>query len=357
MVNVTPFLYAHLKDTGIAFDTATRDELWALTQGHPYKLQRAAHHRYEAASNPASRFACQVANEMWCLCGDTKEDLTSADRLWESLHANRSQARPRASPQSPALVVEPAGLPATVVLGLFLPQAIRWYIKQFGTEQHADDGRHALHIVLRRDPQRNLMLQGFILLISVLAIEGVLIQALGLPWSWFAMVLGVAFGVEISLLRGVDGDVAGGVAGGVASARGWRGVQRRGWRGGSIVGGAAGGVAFGVLDGVAGGVARHVPRAVVGGIGVGVGLVVVFDILGLGGLRFGIAGSVARVASVWQSLQPSSVHSALCSRCHLRSAYRALGMDVGCGRARAGCRCHACRHSYKRGRASTGIRP
>jgi hypothetical protein len=46
------FLDVRLKDTRVDFDAVTRDELRALTQGHPYKLQRAAHHRYEAVSNP-----------------------------------------------------------------------------------------------------------------------------------------------------------------------------------------------------------------------------------------------------------------------------------------------------------------
>jgi len=47
-----PFLDARLANTGVTFDTATRDELWTLTQGHPYKLQRAAHHCYNAANDP-----------------------------------------------------------------------------------------------------------------------------------------------------------------------------------------------------------------------------------------------------------------------------------------------------------------
>ena len=46
------FLDARLANTGVTFDTATRDEIWTLTQGHPYKLQRAAHHRYEFALDP-----------------------------------------------------------------------------------------------------------------------------------------------------------------------------------------------------------------------------------------------------------------------------------------------------------------
>ena len=58
------FLDARLKDTGVAFDTATRDELWALTQGHPYKLQRAAHHRYEAASNPTHDWRAEYQRDV-----------------------------------------------------------------------------------------------------------------------------------------------------------------------------------------------------------------------------------------------------------------------------------------------------
>jgi hypothetical protein len=46
------FLAARLANTGVSFDVATRDEIWTLTQGHPYKLQRAAHHRYQFASDP-----------------------------------------------------------------------------------------------------------------------------------------------------------------------------------------------------------------------------------------------------------------------------------------------------------------
>lgn len=58
------FLDACLKDTSVAFDAATRDELWALTQGHPYKLQRAAHHRYEAASNPAHDWRAEYQRDV-----------------------------------------------------------------------------------------------------------------------------------------------------------------------------------------------------------------------------------------------------------------------------------------------------
>ncbi len=46
------FLDARLASTGVTFDAATRDEIWTFTQGHPYKLQRAAHHRYTAANDP-----------------------------------------------------------------------------------------------------------------------------------------------------------------------------------------------------------------------------------------------------------------------------------------------------------------
>ena len=46
------FLDARLANTGVTFDAATRDEIWTLTQGHPYKLQRAADHRYNAANDP-----------------------------------------------------------------------------------------------------------------------------------------------------------------------------------------------------------------------------------------------------------------------------------------------------------------
>ena len=46
------FLDARVANTGVSFDPATRDEIWTLTQGHPYKLQRAAHHCYAAANDP-----------------------------------------------------------------------------------------------------------------------------------------------------------------------------------------------------------------------------------------------------------------------------------------------------------------
>jgi hypothetical protein len=45
-------LDARLQNTGVSFDAATRDEMWTLTQGQPYKLQRAAHHLYEFARDP-----------------------------------------------------------------------------------------------------------------------------------------------------------------------------------------------------------------------------------------------------------------------------------------------------------------
>jgi hypothetical protein len=58
------FLDTRLKDTDITFDATTRDDLWALTQGHPYKLQRAAYHRYEAASNPAHDWRAEYQREV-----------------------------------------------------------------------------------------------------------------------------------------------------------------------------------------------------------------------------------------------------------------------------------------------------
>ena len=58
------FLDVRLKDTGVDFDVLTRDELWALTQGHPYKFQRAAHHRYEAASNPAHDWRAEYQRDV-----------------------------------------------------------------------------------------------------------------------------------------------------------------------------------------------------------------------------------------------------------------------------------------------------
>jgi len=58
------FLDARLAYTGVTFDTATRDELWTLTQGHPYKLQRAAHHRYNAANDPTYDWRAAFERDM-----------------------------------------------------------------------------------------------------------------------------------------------------------------------------------------------------------------------------------------------------------------------------------------------------
>src|SRR5262245_58888544 len=117
----------------------------------------------------------------------------------------------------------------------FFPQAMRWYDGTFGTEQYTGNGSRALYTVLRRDStKRNVMLQGFILLVGPLVIGGVLVQVLGLPWGWFGMAIGAGAGVT----AGVGAVTAGGAAVGVAVG---------------VAGGVAGGLAGGLAMGVAGG--------------------------------------------------------------------------------------------------------
>lgn len=53
-----------LVNTNVAFEPATCDEIWTLTLGHPYKLQRAAHHRYEAAIDPTYNWHAMFQQDM-----------------------------------------------------------------------------------------------------------------------------------------------------------------------------------------------------------------------------------------------------------------------------------------------------
>ena len=150
----------------------------------------------------------------------------------------------------------------------FFPQAICWYVERFGTEPYVGDSWRTLHTVLRRDStQRNLMLQGFILLIGMPAIGGMLVHALVLPGPWFGALMGVLFGVA----GGVGGSIAVGVLFGVAA-----GVAD-GMTVGVGVGvfmvtlfgvakGMARSVAAGMARSVAAGLARSIARGVAGGM-------------------------------------------------------------------------------------------
>lgn len=177
----------------------------------------------------------------------------------------------------------------------FFPQALRWYVETFGTEENDIESVPVRQFIntLRIDPaQRNLFIQANLLMLTVpvglaylLQIAGMEITRLGVAFGIITGVIaGVAYGVTYGIARGVSfGMVFGiivGVLGGAAL-----GVEER----------LAGGVAFGAAGGVAGGVARGVARGVVFGVVVGMTGGVVVGIAGgvVVGVAFGVAVSLA----------------------------------------------------------------
>ncbi|WP_293122781.1 ATP-binding protein [Microcoleus sp. bin38.metabat.b11b12b14.051] len=156
----------------------------------------------------------------------------------------------------------------------FFPQAVRRYEFTFGGESNLEDTKtwREKWDWLRQNPiQRQLILQGLMLIIVIPIGLSRLLEEIGVSIDWRSVVGGVAFGVV--------GGVVGGVASGVAS--GWNGCTtdacpfRPAPGPGPVLGvgrGVASGVALGVALGVAWGVARGVALGVAFGVAFGVAI-------------------------------------------------------------------------------------
>ncbi len=156
----------------------------------------------------------------------------------------------------------------------FFPQALCWYIKEFGKSEYQNiNGWKKLKALLRNDSiQRRLVYQSIIAMI--IAAFGIASGLLALreeviEWTFVAIgvVIGVALGVTLGVAKGLATGVAAGMMVGVMFS--FTGITGAGMTFG-VVGGLAGGVTLGLVEGVA--------------VGVMLGVV--------GGVVFGVAGSV-----------------------------------------------------------------
>ncbi len=181
----------------------------------------------------------------------------------------------------------------------YFPQALRWYVDEFGGGYIPGKGMNWSNRI-----QRNLLLQGLVLTVATPLILSILLQKVGVAINDQSMNFGVVFGLVGAMVfgvaRGVTEGVGFGVAFGVAVGMA-EGVASE------LVGVVAFGVVFGLVGAVAFGVARAVAFfgvvSVAGGMtfgfvvaaGIGCGIVTVRGIV-VGvvlGLASGLVGTVA----------------------------------------------------------------
>lgn len=157
----------------------------------------------------------------------------------------------------------------------FFPQALRWYVDKFGTVKYKRENRNLrVFLQLLRDDavQRNLLVQGLLLIPLTAITFSLLLQQAGIPIYWF----GIAFGIILGMAAGVVGSMTSNVTFGVAY----------GVAGGAAVS-LAGGVMFGVTVGMKFNVIADIARKVTSGVALGVTLGVALGIVG------GMTGSVS----------------------------------------------------------------
>ncbi|MBP0016632.1 MAG: ATP-binding protein, partial [Cyanobacteria bacterium SBLK] len=102
---------------------------------------------------------------------------------------------------------------------LYFPQALRWYVNEFGGGENLRDAktwREKINFFQRNQIQLKLVIQGIFLLIETLVVLKLVITELGLSFSWFGVAFGVAGGVAVGVAVGVAGGVTFGVVFGVA---------------------------------------------------------------------------------------------------------------------------------------------
>jgi hypothetical protein len=148
----------------------------------------------------------------------------------------------------------------------YFPQALRWYLDTFGggyIPQGEMNWRKGWELVRQNSIQRNLLVQGLVLIVVTPRFLGGFLQQLHIPIDWSGVAWGVASGVAWGVALGVALGVVSGVALGVAL-------------------GVVSGVALGVVSGVAFNVASGVALSMVLGVALsmvlGVALGVGFDV-------------------------------------------------------------------------------
>ncbi len=168
----------------------------------------------------------------------------------------------------------------------FFPQAIRWYVDQFGKVKYSLDDRNFRRLlgVLRHDPiQLNLVLQGILLTVLTPVAIAATLDLYGAAINWSGVAAGIVGGIAFGMAYGVTGGVAVCVAAGAAFGVTF-GVTY-----GLVLGvaqgvayGVAGGITLGVACGVAVGVTLGVAEGVAAGVALGVTI----------GLTYGLAGAI-----------------------------------------------------------------
>ncbi|MEH2207885.1 MAG: ATP-binding protein [Nostoc sp.] len=162
----------------------------------------------------------------------------------------------------------------------FFPQALRWYINEFGggyIPEEEMNWRKGWELLRENAIQRQLFFQGLVLTVVTPLAVGIIFQTVNVPVDWFGVAVGIAAGVAECVMLGVAGGIAAGVAVGVAVG---------------VAGGLALGVTLGVVGGVAFGVARGVAFLVAAGVTGGVAAGVTRGMVG--GVALGVVGGVAR---------------------------------------------------------------
>ncbi len=169
---------------------------------------------------------------------------------------------------------------------LFFPQALRWYVEQFGRpEYQATKGHRAVWRALRYDPlQRRLVLQALISPFLAVGSLGGILKAVGVPIDasgalgglLVGVLFGVLLGVAVSIGLGLAGDQTVGVTSGVAAI---------------VVLGVALGVAFGITGAVILGAVPDASSGLSAAIAFGGLFGVLFGVAS--GVAFGMAGGVA----------------------------------------------------------------
>lgn len=174
---------------------------------------------------------------------------------------------------------------------LFFPQALRWYVEQFGApEYQVTRGRRAIGRALRHDPvQRRLVVQAIVIPFPVVVSLVLILQIFGVTLDWFGVTFGVVGGVAFGVTLGLA----------ISVGLGRVGDPTPDWTLGVVSGVAAIvslGLSAGVGLGVGGGVALGVTGNVVG-LGLTVGIVpqtvVGVAFWAIWGVLFGIAAGVA----------------------------------------------------------------
>jgi hypothetical protein len=210
----------------------------------------------------------------------------------------------------------------------FFPQALRWYLENFGGGYVAKEDmtlQKGWELLRQNSNQRQLLIQGLLLTLISSSILSLLLQEIRVPLDWRGVAVGVAFGIVESVLvslafgvvGGVGAGVAVGVVGGVGSGVvvGWVLDVMSGIKGDmmsalavaaavGMAGCVALALAWSVTIGIAGGMARGIPFGIGGGLVISLAVGLVGGIAGavVGNPGIGLAGFVMVVTTVGTAL-------------------------------------------------------